>query len=350
MLWTMKSRANSEEVHMREYVDGILIRVQKETDIFGDGVAQNLTALREISGNTSFLATALMTLSWRVTTSIITRFSSVPALATMSRHSSSKATRSTLATATVTLCQGPSGAFDSSDIIKFGNGDGDRVTMAAGWLDDSSITFGNGNGDYLSHPEELRRDVITFGNGAGDSLNANNIRWDKIILGNGKGDSVSVDGVAVENTIILGNGDGDSVVIHRTLHAFKGNYIATGTGVGDTVTDKGTGGVTSDTFAFALGTSGKNFTTVNGAMVGDHVVVNGGVLGGTLISKGFSSGETLTSFITSIGSPTRDHTYIGNNGTDTFIFTDTYRGQTGAIEIVGVFTGSSIHDHVLTLA
>jgi hypothetical protein len=44
-------------------------------------------------------------------------------------------------------------------------------------------------------------------------------------------------------------------------------------------------------------------------------------------------------------------TYMGNNGIDTLIFTDTQKGQTGALEIAGVFSGrnSTISNHVLTL-
>jgi hypothetical protein len=79
-------------------------------------------------------------------------------------------------------------------------------------------------------------------------------------------------------------------------------------------------------------------------------VVNGGQLGNTPpVEKGFSSGETMSSFIGSIPSPTKGDTYIGNNGSDTFIFTDTTSGHTSAIEVVGVFANSTIASHVLTL-
>jgi hypothetical protein len=59
---------------------------------------------------------------------------------------------------------------------------------------------------------------------------------------------------------------------------------------------------------------------------------------------------TLSSFINAVvGDPTKGHTYIGNNGTITFIETDTASGQVGAVEIVGVFAHSTISNHVLTL-
>ena len=128
-----------------------------------------------------------------------------------------------------------------------------------------------------------------------------------------------------------------------------GDYIATGTGAGDVVL---VGAHTNaDTFGFALGTTGVNFTTVSGAAAGDHVVVNGGQLGNTLLSG--STGDTsLAAYITSLGTLTQGDTYVGfnTNAHDTFIVTDTATGQTGAIELTGVaFQHSTLANHVLTL-
>ena len=109
----------------------------------------------------------------------------------------------------------------------------------------------------------------------------------------------------------------------------------------------------ADTFAFALGTTGVNFTTVSGAAAGDHVVVNGGQLGNTLLSAS-TTDTTLASYISSLGTLTKGDTYVGFINTtsahDTFIVTDTASGQTGAIELTGVaFQHSTLANHVLTL-
>jgi hypothetical protein len=74
-------------------------------------------------------------------------------------------------------------------------------------------------------------------------------------------------------------------------------------------------------------------------------------LGNMLVDKGTeASSTTLASFIEAIAAMP-GHTYMGNNGTDTFIFTDTQNGHTGAIEMASVFSGtkSTISNHVLTL-
>ena len=107
----------------------------------------------------------------------------------------------------------------------------------------------------------------------------------------------------------------------------------------------------ADTFAFALGTTGVNFTTVSGAAAGDHVVVNGGQLGNTLLS-GSTTDATLATYISSLGTLTKGDTYVGFNtsANDTFIVTDTASGHTGAIELTGVaFQTSTLANHVLTL-
>ena len=171
----------------------------------------------------------------------------------------------------------------------------------------------------------ISNDIITLGNGHGDSVAAGSSNNDKIILGNGQNDSVS-----------LGAGSG-------------GDCIATGTGSGDMV-DVLTH-THADIFAFALGTDGTNFTTVAGALVGDQVEVNNGRLGSTLVNEGENDASytSLAAFISAIVAEP-GHTYVGNNASDTFIYTDTSGRQTGAIEIAGTFVGSSISNYVLTLA
>ena len=107
----------------------------------------------------------------------------------------------------------------------------------------------------------------------------------------------------------------------------------------------------ADTFGFALGTTGVNFTFVSGAAVGDHVVVNGGQLGNTLLSAS-TTDTTLATYISSLGTLTKGDTYVGFNtsANDTFIVTDTASGQTGAVELTGVaFEHSTLANHVLTL-
>jgi hypothetical protein len=162
---------------------------------------------------------------------------------------------------------------------------------------------------------------------------------------------VQVFGPSSNNKITLGNGQNDSVTLGPTSTSPGGDVLATGTGAGDTVT---VGAHTdADTFAFALGTSGANFTTVSGAAAGDHVVVNGGQLGNTLLS-GATADTTLATYIKSLGPLTKGDTYVGfintSSAHDTFIVTDTASGQTGAIELTGVaFEHSTLANHVLTL-
>jgi len=120
----------------------------------------------------------------------------------------------------------------------------------------------------------------------------------------------------------------------------------------------------ADTFGFALSTGGtaSSQTTVTGAQAGDHVAVgnssglvltkpNG--LGNTLVQEGAIAGlNSVNTFITYLGSYgglTKGATYTADNGSSTFIVTDTQNGNTGGVQIVGVFEHNSITHHVLTL-
>jgi len=170
---------------------------------------------------------------------------------------------------------------------------------------------------------------------------------------------VSIDGGSDHNTIIVGNGNFDDV----TLAALSGTAIGadtiiTGTGSSDTVNVAAH--TNADTFGFSLGTNGTSFTKITGAQTGDQVAVGNSAglvltdpngLGNTLVNEGSNSSWTsLALFIQAIAAMPGD-TFMGNNGTDTFIFTDTANGQTGAIELAGVFSGanSTISNHVMTL-
>jgi hypothetical protein len=231
--------------------------------------------------------------------------------------------------------------------ITFGAADGDAIIVdyrggnyGGSWaISSNTITFGNGESDHLTDTYSTYGQVIP--------ITSNNITF-----GNGAGDYLSISGASSNNKIVLGNGANDYVNLGfgAGVTSTGGDYLATGTGANDKIT-VGTH-ANPDTVAFALGTNGSSYTTVSGAQLGDYVVVNGGQLGDTLVSKGFSAGETLTSFLASIVSPTKDHTYVGNNGADTFIFTDAPTGHTGVIDVVGVFnpTQANLVNHVLTLA
>lgn len=106
-----------------------------------------------------------------------------------------------------------------------------------------------------------------------------------------------------------------------------------------------------DTFVFALGTSGANYTTINGAAAGDAVEVPGGQLGNTLVNES-TTDTTLASFISSLGHLTKGETYVGYNTTanETFVVTDTASGQTGAVELTEAFHNSVLANHILHLA
>ena len=74
-------------------------------------------------------------------------------------------------------------------------------------------------------------------------------------------------------------------------------------------------------------------------------------LGNTLVNEGSNASWTsLALFIQAIATPVPGDTFVGNNGIDTFIFTDTANGQTGAVELAGqVFANNSIAGNTLTL-
>lgn len=243
---------------------------------------------------------------------------------------------------------GSSNGVDASSIvgtdISFSDdrGGGNNSVIADDKITNSAITFGDGDKDNLHGPAA----VSNFG----PALLTN----DTIQFGNGNSDSVYAYASGGNNTIILGNGNNDIIALNVRA-GVGGDYLATGTGSGDAIL---VGGHTNaDTFAFATFSSASvflstsSFTKVYGAQSNDKIEVNGGNLGDTLVSKGtLTVGTTLSSFInTVVGDPAKGHTYIGNNGTTTFIETDTQSGQLGAIEIVGTFANSTISNHVLTL-
>src|SRR5262249_271788 len=177
----------------------------------------------------------------------------------------------------------------------------------------------------------------------------------------GRSDRVVGGGGSGHDTIIVGNGNGDQITLNAPSgsKATGADTIITGTGSSDFVTVAAH--TNADTFGFSLLTDGTSFTTINGAQAGDHVAVGNSAglvltdpngLGNTLVSKGSDSSWTsLALFIQAIASPVAGDTYVGNNGTDTFIFTDTQNGHTGAVELAGqVFANNSIAGNVLTLA
>jgi hypothetical protein len=122
----------------------------------------------------------------------------------------------------------------------------------------------------------------------------------------------------------------------------------------------------ADTFGFSLGTNGSSYTTIFGARAGDHVtaifnagpsaifnagpgaIFNASILANHIAANGSTNAMSLAQFISDLGPLHSGNTYIGSNGSDTFIVTDFY-SHVGAIDIVGSFTTSSIAGHVLTL-
>ena len=235
----------------------------------------------------------------------------------------------------------------SSNVITFGSGNYDRVE-AADNIASNHITFGSGDNDEIfAQTGNISNDVVSFGNGTYDMLTAGGaISSDTITFGNGAGDYLTSDSDGGSNRISFGNGNDDLAVL--TGSSQGGDYFATGTGSGDTVS---VGAHTkADIFAFALGTNGTNFTTVSGAAAHDQVEVNGGELGSKLVSAS-TGDDTLSSFISSLGKLTKGDTYVGFNtaANDTFVVTDPQSGQTGAIELTGVFQHSTLANHVLTL-
>jgi hypothetical protein len=233
--------------------------------------------------------------------------------------------------------------------VTVGSGDSANATATAGGdisydISNDVITFGNGAGDFVLDNGNVSNDIITFRDNAEttspDYVQAfGNISNNTITFGNGNGDYLSVTGSSSNNTITFGNGNGDYLSV---LGSGAGrDVIVTGTGL-DTVTV----GVhtNADTFGFSLGTNGSSYTAVNGAQVGD-LVTSGNSLG-NIVSNSSANYANLASFIASL-TPSNGHTYLDNNGTDTFIVTDS-GSHIGAIEIVGSFAGT-VANHVLTL-
>ena len=236
----------------------------------------------------------------------------------------------------------------NNDRIFFGYGDGDFVSGPDN-INNDTITFGDGAGDYVSDSapaffftdnRSMSNDRITFGNGAGDyvSTNAATNTNNHIQMGNGTGDYVSLLGTSGNNFISLGNGSGDAVTLGSGA---GGDRIVTGTGL-DTVT---VGDHTkADFFNFALNTNGSSFTTITGAQIGDFLISTNHL--GSNVVNSSTSASTLADFIAGLVL-TNGNTYVGTNGTDTFVVTD-FNGQVGAVELVGVFSGHAFN-HVLTL-
>ena len=147
------------------------------------------------------------------------------------------------------------------------------------------------------------------------------------------------------NTITFGNGNGDTVALGPGA---GGDTINTGTGLDTVIVGSHTN---LDTFGFALGTNGSSFTTIFGAQIGDHLACNNS-LGNSLqlginVVNSATSATTLANFIAGLVL-TSGNTYVGTNGTDTFVVTD-HNGQIGAVELVGVFAGTATAAHILTL-
>jgi hypothetical protein len=243
----------------------------------------------------------------------------------------------------------------TNDKITMGDGFNDQIITYNGDISNDVITLGNGARDYVYTvvgPGSIDNSKITLGNGAGDAVNsAGSISNDVIIFGKGANDQMYINGSS-NDTIIMGNGQGDSVNI---APGYGGDHIATGTGQGDSVN---VGLHTSaDTFGFALGTGVvtgtlANYTTVTGAQQNDQVVVYsigiGNELGNTLVLKTNVTATNLTEFIQDLGPLQKGTTYVGNDGHDTFIVTETQHGGIGAIDIAGVHTVGTAN-HVLTL-
>jgi hypothetical protein len=246
----------------------------------------------------------------------------------------------------------------SNDKITFGSGNGDFVKLAgfetlaeAAATATENIAVAATATDATSNNElgDLSNNLIKFGSGNGDfvlaavATNTNN----KIHMGDGTGDYVSLLGAGDNNSIFLGNGSGDAVTLGAGA---GGDTIITGTGL-DTVT---VGSHTSpDTFGFALNTNGASFTAITGAQVGDHLI-SGNTVGnfffnhlGNDVVNSVTGAKDLGGFIASLVL-TNGKTYVGNNGTDTFVVTD-YQGQLGAVELVGVVFAGHTFERGFTL-
>jgi hypothetical protein len=259
----------------------------------------------------------------------------------------------------------------SGETIIFGDGSGDLVQFQAQFqsgdtIANNTIVFGNGNSDTAADNipaygvvgvNNLTNNTITFGDGQSDSFSLQHSTW------NGDGDQIYTSGSTQQsgnNTFQVGNGNGDQIILSASAGGptAGGDHFITGTGIGDQVLAF-PAHTNPDTFAFALGTGGINFTTVGRAQQFDQVVVNssggnGNALGNTLVQEAASPvGTTLAQFIAGLGPLVKGDTYVGNDSVgQTFIVTDTQNGGIGAIDIVGVsglFTHSTISHHVLTL-
>lgn len=214
----------------------------------------------------------------------------------------------------------------SNNIINFGNGFNNAVSSTT--MTNNTITFGNGNQNHIDchsddfgHSGETANNTIRFGNGAGDYLTA------------------ALDGG--NNKIIMGNGAGDYITFGPGA---GGNTFITGTGADDRIT---VGAHTNpDTFGFSLQTNGSHYTTVSGAQAADHVILSSNNLANTIVQASTTK-TTIAAYISSL--PLQSgKTYVGYNGTDTFIVTDV-ANKIGAIDIVGNFSHNSISGHILTL-
>ena len=347
----------------------------------GDFVQVAATAAATANANGNAGATATATAGGTISHDIITLGNGagdfVQVAATANANANANVTVGSGDSANATATAGGDISYDiSNDVITFGNGAGDFVEVATahanaaegasafspaggifgeasrsfatgpavGDISNDVITFGNGAGDFVLDNGNVSNDIITFRDNAEttspDYVQAfGNISNNTITFGNGNGDYLSVTGSSSNNTITFGNGNGDYLSI---LGSGAGrDVIVTGTGL-DTVTV----GVhtNADTFGFSLGTNGSSYTAVNGAQVGD-LVTSGNSLG-NIVSNSSANYANLESFIASL-TPSNGHTYLDNNGTDTFIVTDS-GSHIGAIEIVGSFAGT-VANHVLTL-
>jgi hypothetical protein len=142
----------------------------------------------------------------------------------------------------------------------------------------------------------------------------------------------------------MGNGDSDSVTLGVGRTSPGGDTIVTGTGKGDTVT-VGTHN-NPDTFGFAIGTDGSSFTTIHGAQPLDHVISGANLQNVTNVA---TTATNLADFITSLALKPGNSTFVGTNGTDTFIVTE-QGSHIGAVELAGVaFAHSTISGHELIL-
>jgi hypothetical protein len=243
--------------------------------------------------------------------------------------------------------------------ITFGNGNGDVVADTN--IDHNQITFGDGSGDVMEVDRSLHDNKITFGNGNGDKVVQTNshlvaVFGNTITLGNGQDDRVQLT-QSFDDRIFLGNGNNDTITISNPRNFFAGqDTIWTGTGSSDVVKVVPHFNLPelADTFGFALGTTATSFTTISGAQGGDHLVTgipgHASDLGDNPI-QGATQATTMAAYISSLGTLTKGDTYVGYNQTanTTYVVTDTASGQTGDVQLVGVFAHNHTFNHVLTL-